>query len=270
MKRFLILVMFACVGLMGAAQHVIVDGGSPNSPFPAATTTSTPTNTPTATPTSTNFVFVSNSAVTYNGPYANGFGPTFTPTNTFTPVPGVDSRLIPSCVLSGKSLSAGLAEATTISSNVATITHTSHGYAAGDIIVMTGTPTGGGTFNLLYVIQSATTNTYTINTSGLSNGPVTTATEMYWFSGTRSFAPTLIKNITRNSAGDYTCTFTNTQTDSFYRALGSAGSTTNQTFFSISTITPQSTTVCRVIFETNSGTFADANNSMSLEFLGIQ
>ena len=48
MKRFLILVMFACVGLMGAAQHVIVDGGSPNSPFPAATTTSTPTNTPTA------------------------------------------------------------------------------------------------------------------------------------------------------------------------------------------------------------------------------
>jgi hypothetical protein len=172
-------------------------------------------------------------------------------------------------VLIGKSLGTGLTEATTVSSNVATVTHASHGYAVNDLIVTTGTGTGGNDFAALYVIQSVTTNTYTVNFTA-SNGPVTSATEKFWFSGTRSLNPAKVKNVVRSSLGKYQIVFTSTQADAYYGALASGGSSTNQVFVSDDAVVASSNTQWNVDFETNAGTFADANNVLRLFLSGIQ
>lgn len=222
-----------------------------NTPTPTftKTATNTPTNTPTKTPTKT----MTNTAtvtptVTYNWVYQNNiwrngstgqiyygyppgvrtFTPTPTPTNTptitNTPVITNTPTITPtpfgnvSVILNGKSLAAGTSAPSTVSGSTCTVTHTSHGYAQNDIVVMSGGTSAGsiGDFNQLHVITSVATNTYTFTTTASTGSITGSPVEIAWFDGTRSKNPTLINDIDRASAGTFTYKLLNTQSNLYY------------------------------------------------------
>lgn len=179
---------------------------------PTNTATSTPTNTTTPTATAYTFPAQSGSAVTVQNELVTGIA------NTYTPTPS--PTFMPNVVLIGKSLGTGTAvtPTPTIVSNVLTIFHSAHGYSAGDIIVLAGvtaSPTPQAGLDGLLIIQSVTTNTYTVNVAG-TGAIAGTMTEMFWFKGTRCLGPSRISNIIRAGTGLYTFDFLDTQADSNY------------------------------------------------------
>lgn len=264
------------------------------------TPTATPTNTFTPTPTwtSTTFKQSGGSAVTVNGGLVSGYAPTFTPTPTFTvgsyipnavatfvdglfhgagatftptptftPVPGASANAVPNVVLSGKMLGS-VSEATTISSNVCTVTHTSHGYSTGDIVILTGSPTGGGSFSsVLRTITGTATNTYTFTTSGLADGPVTSAAETFWFKGTRCLNSNLISAIGHSGTGVAAVTFTNTQADSSYIYQAQYGNDINTLSLSETAITTNALTLT---VKDTAPTSQNATAIFSLLFYNLQ
>jgi hypothetical protein len=123
---------------------------------------------------------------------------------------------IPNVWAGGVELGAsGISVTGTYSNFVATITHNSHGYNVGDIVVIAGTLLN----SQLWVITQTTTNTYSFNfLNAGGSGTFTTPVEWFWFKGTRSSAnfAQKVSAIVRNSTGNYSFTLTNAQPDIYY------------------------------------------------------
>lgn len=236
---------------------------------PTATVTNTPSNTPTVV------IYPANAAVSFQAGSEVGVGPTFTPTNTFTPVPPAASQAVPNVVLTGKSLGTGTAVTPTpaISGGYITVIHTAHGYNVGDYLVLAGvtaSPTPQYGLNALVRIATVTTNSYSIAVAGSGN-IAGTMDEMFWFSGTRSLNPLLIYNIIHNGTGQYFLTFTNTQADAFY-GIGSVWGiqSGNISLKAGSDGNNFSTTQFNVSFHNQIGTQEEASDYLRLELFGIQ
>ncbi|MGI0060024.1 MAG: hypothetical protein ACREBJ_09680, partial [Nitrosotalea sp.] len=125
-------------------------------------------------------------------------------------------------VLIGKSLGGGTARTTTIVNGTASVTHTAHGYQVGDILVYAGATSAGsiGDFNQLHIITNVlTADAYQFKTTASTGAITGSPKELFWFKGTRSLNPMLIKNITRSAAGQYLVIFANTQPDIFWETL---------------------------------------------------
>lgn len=177
---------------------------------------------------------------------------------------------IPNVVLTGKSLGAGTSVTATVSGGVATVTHTTHGYTSGDIIVPSGATSSGsiGDFNQLHVITVTNSNTYTFTTT--ATGTISTPVELFWFSGTRSLNPTLIKDVDRSGGGFVKITFTNTQTDLYYGASGLGGSSAVANLFTATdNSNPATTTTFGFLFADSGGTGHDALTWLTMSFTGI-
>lgn len=184
--------------------------------------------------------------------------------------PSGANLVIPNVALIGKSLGGGTTVTATISAGVATITHTSHGYAVGDIVVMSGNTSGSaGDFNQLHIITGVTTNTYTFTTTGTAVSG--TILEQWWFSGTRSLGVALVKNVVRSGSatGLFIVTFTNTQPDIYYgyRAWGNISG--NLSLHALSNGNTMSTTQCEFFFTGETGTQHDPTLNVRFEFIGI-
>lgn len=186
---------------------------------PTATITNTPTSTATATPTSTVFIYNANSGVSFNGPYAKGFGP------TYTPAPAQATQAIPNVVLIGKSLGTGTGITPTpaISGGFLTIYHPSHGYSAGDYVALAGitaSPTPQyGLDALVPVATVVSSDLYNVAVAGSGN-VAGSALEMFWFNGSRSLNVNKIQNIIHANVGGYAVTFLSTQPNAYYGIQG--------------------------------------------------
>jgi hypothetical protein len=180
------------------------------------------------------------------------------------------NNTVPNVVLVGKSNGAGTSiTGIAVSSGVATVNQTAHGYATGDWVPIAGATGGGvGDINQLHQITVTDANHYTFITTatGTIGG---TILAMFWFSGPRVVGGSLVKNVVRNGTADYTVTFTNTQSDIYYPDTVSA-SNTGTTFLAAYYYHPaKTTTTFRVTFADSGGTSADANGHLKLIFTGI-
>lgn len=174
--------------------------------------------------------------------------------------------------LIGKNLGAGTAVAITIVAGTATVTHTTHGYASGDIVVIAGATSSVslGDLNQIHSISNITTNTYDFTTTG--TGTISTPKESFWFNGLRSFGISLIKNLVRASTGLYAITWVNTQADIYYKYRWWASDTATNTLVCTpdASGTPISTTQVGVMIGNNIMTvFHDALVYLLFEASGI-
>lgn len=171
----------------------------------------------------------------------------------------------------GKSLGTGVSVTATVSAGVATVTHTAHGYASNDVIVMIGATSSGtiGDFNQLHVITVTGVNAYTFTTT--ATGTISTPVESLWFSGARSLNPTLIKNISRTGVGAYTLTTTNTQNDSLwvFNVFGAVGGGASLQFCGINgNAGGVTTTQCFLQFSSNAAS-QDPTIYLVISLIGV-
>lgn len=177
---------------------------------------------------------------------------------------------IPNVVLTGKSLGAGTSVSATISGGVATVTHTTHGYTSGDVVVMTGATSSGslGDFNQLHIITVTGSDTYTFTTT--ATGTISTPSELWWFKGTRCLNPTLIKDIDRSAAGLFTFTFLNTQSDIYYGIIyGAVNDDSGAIIVESQSNLPPLTTGFKIRVTTDGGGDLDPSQYFNINLVGI-
>lgn len=252
-------------------------------PTPTATQ-STPTITNTFTPTNT-FTKTNTSTVTLTPtgtltPATNTITPSYTSTKTYT-VTGTNTSTgtptptqsptpafthLPSegndVVLIGSTEGLNQSGAITYSGGQANFDEITHGYAAGDwVVIAEATPDA---YNIMAQISSTTTNTFTYSCPGNPTSPSTgTAVVEFWFSGARSINANKIKNIIYQEPGIYELVFQNPQPDAFYSIIGNAiVNGVAQPVFPVNL----TTTYCQVAV--NGG--GDANYYLYIKLSGIQ
>ena len=160
----------------------------------------------------------------------------------------------------------------TVSSLVATVTQTAHGFATGDWVEIAGaTGAGVGDINQLHQITKTGTNTYTFVTT--ATGSIAgTILNTFWFSGTRTVNASLITSITRTSTGLYVITFKNTQADTYYGIIltaGNSGAGQSGAIVPASQSASITTTALTVSFKDAGGTVRDADIYLFISLTGI-